>query len=134
MTQSFASLEKRNFQLTCRSPCDCTLKYFCAFIVRHSIPDEYPSVVPVFELEAAKHHEMTMSDADYVYDQLLAAALSHIGTVMVYDLVSLATDLVEKVVEKRRKKEAERAEAEQVLSLFVVHVYVLVRDKLSVHV
>ncbi|XP_065177624.1 uncharacterized protein LOC135808369 [Sycon ciliatum] len=75
------------------------------------IPEEYPGCVPIFELEVSKTKYLAMTDADYIYDQVLATAVSHVGTVMIYDLIWRATFLVESVAELRSVRESEQATA-----------------------
>ena len=57
-----------------------------------SFPDNYPSVPPVFEIEANQSGSFTFRDADHLFDLFMVESLKRVGQMMVFDLVSLAQE------------------------------------------
>lgn len=57
-----------------------------------SFPPNYPSVPPVFEIEANKSGSFTYRDADALFDLMMVESLKRVGEMMVFDLITMAQD------------------------------------------
>ena len=68
--------------------------YTLIFLHVRSLPPNYPSVPPVFELEASQSGVCTYSDADELYDCLVTESLKRIGDMMIFDLVTMAQEFM----------------------------------------
>ena len=73
-----------------------------------SLSQDYPNVPPVFEIEANRSRSFTFSDADRVYDALMATSISSVGDMMIFSLVTVAKDTIRDIqqenVQRARQK------------------------------
>lgn len=77
------------------------------------MPPNYPSVPPVFEIEANTSRTFSYSDADELYEQLMHEAMQRIGGTVVFDLVSIALDALPDLMKRRSQRLAEQEKADQ---------------------
>ena len=63
-------------------------------LILFSLPANYPSVPPVFELESSPSGVCSFSDADELYDTITTECFKRIGHAMIFDLVTIAQDFM----------------------------------------
>ena len=57
-----------------------------------SLPDNYPCVPPIFEIETNQLGSFNYRDADNLFDLLMEESLKRIGEMMVFDLITLTQE------------------------------------------
>lgn len=74
-----------------------------------SLPDNYPCVPPVFEIEANQSGSFDYRDADDLFESLMEESLKRVGGMMVFDLVTFAQEHMPGQFrdEKKKAKETE---------------------------
>lgn len=82
-------------------------------VLSSSLPPNYPSVPPVIEIESNESGSFTFTDSDELYDILMQAAISRVGGIMVYDLVTLAQEHMPLLIARKQEEREKQRETDE---------------------